>query len=130
MNLATLSPRREPVQAGFPPRPACAGSEQQGRFFMRVLCSWCRCDLGTKPCDEAQNGTTSHGVCPACYVKEMMPELCERISNASVDELILLLLLPLMTALDEIEAKGVRELCRRRQQELAYLQNVPVNDLG
>ena len=33
---------------------------------MRVICSWCRCELPAKACAPARDGAVSHGICPAC----------------------------------------------------------------
>jgi hypothetical protein len=35
---------------------------------MKVICAWCKKDLGEKD-GEGQEGQTSHGICPECYLK-------------------------------------------------------------
>lgn len=150
MNLATLPPRREPALAGAAHKsPVRAGSEQNsqprlttsqtvpsnagaadGVPLMNVVCAWCCADLGVKPCLPEMHGKTTHGMCPACYAKELLPDLCAEIGRSSYDGLILLLLSEAMGELDATAARGVRELCRRRQQELHFWANQPVDDLG
>jgi hypothetical protein len=38
----------------------------QTEFRMRVVCSWCQTEVGTKPCDPAAHGTASHTICQLC----------------------------------------------------------------
>ena len=35
---------------------------------MKRVCSYCGADMGTKP---GKEGDVTHGICPACYQKEM-----------------------------------------------------------
>ena len=36
------------------------------KYMLKVTCSYCGKDMGTKPCDAANDGKVSHGCCPAC----------------------------------------------------------------
>jgi hypothetical protein len=36
---------------------------------MKVECSWCKADMGTKPCNEGQQDKVSHGICGSCKIK-------------------------------------------------------------
>jgi hypothetical protein len=38
-----------------------------------VKCGWCGIDLGTKPCDDANDGKVTHGICDACAIAIRKP---------------------------------------------------------
>jgi hypothetical protein len=40
---------------------------------MRVICAWCKKDLGTKATTSVDESPVSHGICPDCVKKIMAP---------------------------------------------------------
>ncbi len=41
-------------------------SDGIGGAFMLRVCAWCKADMGRAPCDPADAGKVTHGMCPAC----------------------------------------------------------------
>ena len=36
---------------------------------LTLICAWCRASLGTAPCDPANAGLVSHGICATCAAR-------------------------------------------------------------
>lgn len=34
--------------------------------ILHLICAWCLRSLGSRPCEAAQAGKLSHGICPSC----------------------------------------------------------------
>lgn len=81
-------------------------------------CMYCGTFLGTKPCEPALDGKTSHGACEPCYAQQMHPELAEKIAKADLTELTLIRLFE-VAPIDEVEARlGLSMLMERRRHQL------------
>lgn len=44
------------------------------KFTIPIRCSYCRVDMGVKPCMKDPKGAHTDGICPTCY-KRVMDEL-------------------------------------------------------
>ena len=45
---------------------------------LKVVCAWCKQDMGSRACVPEQAGKTSHTICPACAKKYFSMEVgCE-----------------------------------------------------
>ena len=54
----------------------CGHDAPPAAHEMRVVCAWCKKDLGSKSCEAAMAGHISHGICPDCKAKTLADE-CE-----------------------------------------------------
>lgn len=39
--------------------------------FLMIECSYCKKDMGKKPCCEEVSGRTTHSICRPCYVEQL-----------------------------------------------------------
>jgi hypothetical protein len=89
---------------------------------LRVVCSWCHAEMGTRACEAAMDGLISHSLCPQClpmYEASLeMPQLSERIAKADAVELAQIGLLEIAQIPDESLLLGLRRLIAKRFKEL------------
>lgn len=41
------------------------------KFTIPIRCSYCRVDMGRKPCTQDPKGAHTDGICPTCYERVM-----------------------------------------------------------
>lgn len=63
--------------------------------IIKVVCAWCKEEMGTKQADNLPEGSVTHGICPGCYKKQLEQLPKPQPAKASV-MLALLLWLPLV----------------------------------
>jgi hypothetical protein len=85
---------------------------------MNRVCSYCGVFLGTKPCEPALDGQTSHGACPECAVKQVYPEIVRRIERADRGDLAHITLLELPQVDCDEHRLTLRQMAAARAEKL------------
>lgn len=84
-----LPPLQSPAFPGalvnHPPVAAYHGNASvggSGDCFVQRVCAWCHLQMGTTPCDVADHGRVTHGICEPCRAQFNQVRLYEKVRKS------------------------------------------------
>lgn len=122
------SQQRAAVSALVATPRAVADRPKSAEPYMQVVCAWCKQSMGRKLCVPEMANEISHSICGPCFAEHSVPDLCRKIKQADIYALVKIALDDLRTVEGGV-ANGLRELVRRRLEQLVYENHKPQDDL-